>query len=164
MAIAYIALGSNLGDRAAMIDGAIAALAEFGRLKDRSSLYDTAPVGLTEQPRFLNAVVALETGLPPDELMRGLLKTEVKLGRDRKTGVPKGPRRIDLDLILYDDVVLKTPDLTLPHPAMHERRFVLEPLAEIAPNAFHPVFMRSAANLLQALAAQDRAVSSRRRG
>lgn len=134
-----------------MIERAIEALGEFGTVKDSSSMYDTAPVGLTDQPRFLNAVVALETGLPPGELMRGLLKTEVKLGRDRKAGVPKGPRRIDLDLVLYGDVVVKTRDLTLPHPALHERRFVLEPLAEIAPDAFHPVLMRSAASLLAAL-------------
>jgi 2-amino-4-hydroxy-6-hydroxymethyldihydropteridine diphosphokinase len=151
VAIAYISLGSNVGDREAHLHGALAQLGTLGKLRQVSSFYDTAPVGLVEQPRFLNAVTELDTELPPERLMRVLLEVEIALGRDRKDSVPKGPRTIDLDLLLYDQQVLDTPELTLPHPAMHERAFVLGPLVEIAPNAFHPVFMRSARQLLDAL-------------
>lgn len=152
VAIAYISLGSNLGDRAAHLRTALAAIAEqLGTLRKVSSFYDTAPVGPIEQPRFLNAVAELETELMPERLMPALLGIERALGRDRKNSVPKGPRTIDLDLLLYDREVLHTPELTLPHPAMHERAFVLEPLVEIAPDAFHPVFMRSARDLLQTI-------------
>src|SRR3954470_3415544 len=103
-----------------MIEWAVKTIrARLGQVTKQSSLYETDPVGITEQPRFLNAAVELRTELPPDELMRGLLKTELELGRDRKSGIPKGPRTIDLDLILYEDLILDTPELTLPHPAMH---------------------------------------------
>ena len=154
MSIAYISLGSNLGDREAQLRGALQLIGErAGTVRKVSSFHDTAPVGPIAQPRFLNAVAEVETALPPEELMRTLLAIELALGRDRKNSVPKGPRSIDLDLLLYDQVILDTPELTLPHPAMHERKFVLAPLVEIAPDAFHPVLMRSAASLLAALSA-----------
>jgi 2-amino-4-hydroxy-6-hydroxymethyldihydropteridine diphosphokinase len=116
-----------------------------------SSFYETDPVGYTAQPKFVNAVAQVETELSPEELMQTLLAIERELGRDRAATVPKGPRTIDLDLLLYDDRVIDTPGLTVPHPAMHERLFVLEPLVEIAPHVVHPVLMRTARELLDGL-------------
>ena len=163
--IAAIALGSNLaspwGDREANLREAVGRVARLGEVRGVSSFHDTAPVGTTEQPRFLNGAMLLETALEPVELMRALLAIERAMGRDRavvtdaeQSGVApiKGPRTIDLDLLLMGDVVLNTHELTLPHPAMAERRFVLEPLAEIAPAMVDPVSGCTVAEMLARLA------------
>jgi 2-amino-4-hydroxy-6-hydroxymethyldihydropteridine diphosphokinase len=142
-ALAAIALGSNLesgfGDREANLREAVKRVRGLGEVKAVSSMYDTEPVGYVDQPRFLNAALLLETELPPLELMRGLLGVERAMGRERSDVVLKGPRVIDLDLLLYGQVVMATAELSLPHPEMQERRFVLEPLAEIASEMVHPV-------------------------
>jgi 2-amino-4-hydroxy-6-hydroxymethyldihydropteridine diphosphokinase len=135
--VAAIALGSNVGDREGNLLEAVSRVRGLGVVTAVSSFYDTAPVGYLDQPRFLNGALLLETELEPLELMRGLLAVELAMGRERV--VAKGPRVIDLDLLLYGSVVMATEGLTLPHPAMGERRFVLEPLAEIAGGMVHPV-------------------------
>jgi 2-amino-4-hydroxy-6-hydroxymethyldihydropteridine diphosphokinase len=147
----YVALGSNLGDREGTIHSAITALRQHGSVDAVSSFYETAPVGMVEQPDFLNAVVALRTALPPQQLMAALLRIEQQHGRDRSASVPKGPRTLDLDLLSYGDVKMETPTLTLPHPSLAERRFVLVPLTEIAPQWRHPDTGKSAAILLSEL-------------
>jgi 2-amino-4-hydroxy-6-hydroxymethyldihydropteridine diphosphokinase len=150
-------LGSNLasewGSPAAALREAIARAGRLGHTRAVSSFYETDPVGYTEQPSFINAAMLLETELEPAELMPALLAIERAMGRDRSTAVAKGPRVIDLDLLLLDDVVLATPALTLPHPAMSERRFVLEPLAEIAPAMLDPLSGRNVAEMLTRLSA-----------
>ena len=142
-ALAAIALGSNLesalGGREANLREAVRRVGALGEVRAVSSFYDTEPVGYVDQPRFLNGALLLATELYPGELMRELLAVERAMGRDRTGTVPKGPRVIDLDLLLYGDVVMRSDALTLPHPAMHEREFVLRPLAEIAPEMRHPV-------------------------
>ncbi len=153
MATAYIGLGSNLGDRMATLRTAVQRLETLGRITGVSSLYETEPVGYLEQPRFLNAVVALETALAPIDLLRALLGIERDLGRTRS--FPNAPRTLDLDLLLVDDVILDTTELTLPHPRLHERAFVLVPLAEIAPEAVHPVSGQTVRELLRALPDRD---------
>jgi 2-amino-4-hydroxy-6-hydroxymethyldihydropteridine diphosphokinase len=141
--LAAIALGSNLeskfGDREANLREAVRRIEVLGEVRAVSSFYDTEPVGYREQPRFLNAAMLLKTELGPRELMRELLAVERAMGREREESVPKGPRVIDLDLLLYGDWVLWAEELILPHPRMEERRFVLQPLAEIAPDWVHPV-------------------------
>jgi len=153
---AAIALGSNLpsrfGDRDANLREALQRMEALGSLTAVSSFHDTEPVGYLDQPRFLNAAALLETKLPPLELLHALLAIEKAMGRDRATATPKGPRIIDLDLLLFGNTVLQTPELTLPHPALHERAFVLAPLAEIAPNTQHPVLHRSMGEFLAAVA------------
>jgi 2-amino-4-hydroxy-6-hydroxymethyldihydropteridine diphosphokinase len=136
MATAYIGLGSNLGDRKTTLRRAIRQLETLGRIAGVSSLYQTAPVGYLEQPSFLNAVVALDTKLTPAALLGALLGIERDMGRTRS--FPNAPRTLDLDLLMVDDMILDTPELTLPHPRLHERGFVLVPLAEIAPELVHP--------------------------
>lgn len=147
--IAYISLGSNIGDRAGRLREAIKQLSSLGKVLAASSLYEAEPVEYIEQPWFVNCVVELETELTPAKLLDGILRIEEKMGRHRL--VKKGPRNIDLDILLYDDEIVEDAKLTIPHPAMHERRFVLEPLAEIAPEAWHPVDKRIIRELLDAL-------------
>lgn len=131
---AYVALGANLGAPQAMVRAGIAALDSLPltRLQAASSLYLTAPVGLLDQPDFVNAVAAVETGLEAEALLAALLDLEQARGRVRS--VANAPRTLDLDLLLYNDQVLNSPRLTLPHPRLHLRAFVLAPLAEIAPD------------------------------
>ena len=151
MATVFLGLGSNLGDRRATIEAALArvdTLPETGVVAV-SELSETEPVGVTDQPRFLNGVACLETELEPDQLLAGLQAVEDELGRVR--GERWGPRTIDLDILLYDDLVLRTKALTLPHPRLAERRFVLEPLAELAPGTRHPVLQKTVAELLTTL-------------
>jgi 2-amino-4-hydroxy-6-hydroxymethyldihydropteridine diphosphokinase len=135
MPVAYVGLGSNLADPRVQIERALQNLARMpqSRLLQRSRLYCSAPWGVLDQPDFVNAAAALETGLPPRELMRSMLAIEREAGRDR-SGERWGPRVLDLDLLLYDELALDEPALRVPHPHLHERAFVLLPLAEIAPH------------------------------
>jgi 2-amino-4-hydroxy-6-hydroxymethyldihydropteridine diphosphokinase len=154
LATVYVGLGSNLeGPR----ERVLAAFDELAGLPDtrlvrRSGLYRSAPIGHEAQPDFVNAVARLETGLAPPRLLEALQRIESRHGRERS--FPGAPRTLDLDLLLYDDAVIASPMLTLPHPRMHERAFVLRPLAEIAPDASVPG-RGTAAQLLRGCAAQD---------
>lgn len=152
----YLSLGSNVGDREANLRVAIAKLGELGEVTATSSIYETEPVEYTQQPWFLNCAVKLETEKMPKQLMAHLLGIEQAMGRRRmKPGSQqvKGPRVIDIDILLFGHSIVDTAGLTVPHPAMHERRFVLEPLAEIAPEERHPVFKRTVRELRDALPA-----------
>jgi 2-amino-4-hydroxy-6-hydroxymethyldihydropteridine diphosphokinase len=148
---AFLSLGSNLGDRAANLDAAIAALGSLGEILKVSSFYETAPVDVTHQPWFLNCVVGLETEKMPKQLLSSVLKIERQLGRNRAKEQNKGPRTIDLDILLFGNSIIDSKELTVPHPAMHLRRFVLEPFAEIAPEIIHPVLKQTVRQLLNAL-------------
>lgn len=136
MHTAYIGMGSNLSSQAGSPEATLAAaadrLASLGRIVGRSSLYSTEPVGLTAQPRFLNAVIALETGLAPYSLLQELLRIEKEFGRDRSAGLRNGPRTLDLDILVYGDERISEPGLEIPHPRMEERDFVVIPLVELA--------------------------------
>jgi 2-amino-4-hydroxy-6-hydroxymethyldihydropteridine diphosphokinase len=155
--VAAIALGSNLAtggsDREANLRAAVDRVRELGRVVAVSGWYDTTPVGYLDQPRFLNGALLLETELEPLELLRGLLRIELDMGRDRSATVAKGPRVIDLDLLLVGDLVMRTLELTLPHPGMQDRWFVLEPLNEIASGMIDPRTGKTVAEMLGALAA-----------
>ena len=147
--LVYLSLGSNLGDPAANLNAAIAALGALGDVTAVSSFYETEPVELTAQPWFLNCAIKLDTEKMPKQLMSGILDLEQEMGRRRQQ--KKGPRIIDIDILLFGSSIIETKGLTIPHPAMHQRRFVLEPLAEIAPEVRHPVFKRTVRELRDAL-------------
>ena len=153
MEMAYIGMGANLPSAAGPPDVTLAEALEWlnqcGRVVRRSSLYSTAPVGVADQPRFLNAVAALETKLTPRQLLEELLRIERAFGRDRSGEVRNGPRTLDLDLLLYGDRVMEEAGLEIPHPRLTERLFVLVPLAEIASNVMDAARQRSVAELLQ---------------
>lgn len=139
--IVYLALGSNLGDRQENLKQAISSLTPQMTVKAKSHVYETPPWGYADQPKFLNQVVKAETYLEPEPLLKHLKRLEVALGR--QTTFQNGPRLIDIDLLFFDELVLNTPILTLPHPRLHERGFVLLPMMDIAPDLFHPVIQKS---------------------
>ncbi len=147
--LVYLSLGSNMGDREINLREAIAGLQAQGRVDLVSSFYETEPVEVTDQAWFLNCAMSLETAQTPQQLMRSILDTEHRMGRRRVQ--KKGPRVIDIDILLFDDLIVDSAELTIPHPAMQQRRFVLEPLAEIAPDARDPVLQKTIRELLDAL-------------
>jgi 2-amino-4-hydroxy-6-hydroxymethyldihydropteridine diphosphokinase len=149
--LVYLSLGSNLGEREHHLRDAIARLETEGRMVSVSSFYETEPVEFTDQAWFLNCAVALETTASPQQLIIAILNIERDMGRQRIQ--KKGPRIIDIDILLFGDQIVDSPALTIPHPAMHHRRFVLEPLAEIAPEARHPGLKKTIRELLNALPA-----------
>ena len=148
MSIAYIGIGSNVGNRRYHCLKAVELLEQSGQTVSKiSSLYETEPWGVKDQPLFINMAVEIETGFPPKKLLALLKKIEKKMGR--KKTVRWGPRVIDLDILFYDDLTLNDDDLVIPHPFMHTRAFVLEPLSEIAPEKVHPVLRKKVAALLR---------------
>ena len=147
----YFGLGSNLGSKTTNLRLAVTALSGLGTIAAVSPLYSTEPVGYAGQDWFLNACVALETDLAVDQLLTAIAGIEASLGRERT--IPNGPRSIDIDLLFYDDLVVDIADLTVPHPRLHERRFVLEPLAAIAPKLVHPCLGKTIAELLAGILA-----------
>ncbi len=160
MHLAYIGFGSNIGDRFAYIQNAIQVLAEVEEitLQKISSLYETVPVGYEAQANFLNGVIAIKTCLSPHTLLHILKEIETTVGRQHRTRW--GPREIDLDILIYSDICLRDPNLIIPHPEMHLRRFVLVPLAEIAPDAAHPIFNETIQTLLERLEDDKSAVKA----
>ncbi|MBI5842910.1 MAG: 2-amino-4-hydroxy-6-hydroxymethyldihydropteridine diphosphokinase [Chloroflexi bacterium] len=142
----YLALGTNLGSRIANLKSAIAALPPQMTMKAKSPVYETPPWGYTEQGAFLNQVVKVETYLEPEPLLKHLKRLELALGR--VPNFQNGPRLIDLDILFFDDLVLDTPELVIPHPRLHERGFVLVPLNDIAPDLLHPEFKKTVSELM----------------
>lgn len=146
MATAYIGIGSNLGNREENCLRSIKLLEERGLIiKKQSAMYETEPWGVEEQPRFINMVVEADTALGPEKLLKLLKSIEQEIGRQYP--YRWGPRIIDLDILLYDDIVINTPLLQIPHPLMHQRDFVLKPMSEIAPEVLHPVIKKTVAKI-----------------
>jgi 2-amino-4-hydroxy-6-hydroxymethyldihydropteridine diphosphokinase len=146
----YLSLGSNIGDRLANLGSAIDALAAAPvRVRNISAIYETEPVDYLDQPWFLNCVVEAETALDPFDLLQALRGIETQMGTKKE--IPKGPRLIDLDILLYNSATISTPELQIPHPRMLLRRFVLAPLSEIAPNLTHPSWRATVSQLLARL-------------
>jgi len=162
--LAYLALGSNLGNRAENIRRAVRALESFGRIRETSFLYENPPAYVREQGAFLNAACAIETSLSPLDLLDAVKSVERDLGR-MPTFV-NGPRLIDVDIVMYENVSMRHETLTLPHPRMHERDFVLQPLADLNPSLMHPLLSKTVLELLSSLNSGDRSlrrVAPRRR-
>lgn len=150
MAIAYLALGTNIGNKRRNMITAAALLAErVGDVLALSGFYETEPWGFQSENTFLNAALRLETSLSPLELLKATQQIEAEMGRTQKSNGTYHDRIIDIDILLYDDLILQTPELTLPHPLMQDRRFVMEPLLEIAPSVVHPVFKKTIVSLIR---------------
>ncbi len=146
--IVYLALGSNLGDRLANLKEAINSLTPQMEVKAKSGVYETPPVGYEDQPKFLNQVIRVKTYLEPEPLLKHIKRLEVALGR--KESFPNGPRLIDIDILFYDELVLYSPALVIPHPRLHERAFVLLPMMDLDPELVHPVNKKSVHEMLAA--------------
>lgn len=155
MTIAYLSVGSNLGKREAKLFRTMSLLGTTAgiRLVRRSPIYETEPQDVREQPWFLNMVVQIETTLAPEALLDRIHEIERDLGRERMT--PKGPRTIDIDILLYGDLVFKTERLEIPHPRLGERRFVLEPLTDLLPAFRHPITGQTGVEMLEAVEGQS---------
>lgn len=151
--IVYLALGSNLGERLANLKQAISSLSPQVDVKAKSQVYETPPWGYEEQPKFLNQVIKGNTYLDPEPLLRHLKRLELALGRQES--FRNGPRLIDIDILFYDDIVLNTPSLVIPHPRLHERGFVLLPLMDISPNFSHPISKRTVREMLASCDVSD---------